>query len=67
LDIQMPWSDVDFRLPLALRASVTPSVSDEREGRAHYYGADINHVSEVEHDVRWKYQLALTAGAMVHF
>jgi len=66
-ELKIPWAELDLRVPLSARVSVTPSVSDTRQGRALYYGADINHVSRLEHEVKWKYQVELAVGASVHF
>ena len=67
MDIHLPVEPFDVCLPLSLRGSVTPGIGDGRQDRGRYIGADPNHLVRIEHETRWKYQLAFTAGAMVWF
>jgi hypothetical protein len=67
IDIHLPLEPYDVRLPISLRGSVTPSVGDLRQDRGRYLGSDPNHLVRIEHETRWKYQAALTLGALVWF
>ena len=67
MDIHLPVEPFDVCLPLSLRGSVTPGIGDGRQDRGRYIGTDPNHLTRIEHETRWKYQLGFTLGAMVWF
>ena len=68
VEINLPIPKVDLRIPLALRGSANPGVSDKRVERArHVTSVTSDQLVSVSYNTEWKFQAVGSFGLSGHF
>lgn len=66
VEIKLPVPSVDLRIPVALRGSYTPSVSDKLADRIDVQWSG-NTAQKITYHSEWQYQVAMTLGVAAYF
>ncbi len=66
IEFKLPLPVVDIRLPLNVRISVNPSISESRMDRA-YYAGTLEDLHQITYVTEFKYQAVGTLGATMFF
>jgi hypothetical protein len=66
VEIKLPLPTLDLRIPIALRGSYTPSVSDKLQDRVDVVWSGTA-AQKVTYHTEWQYQVAMTLGVAAYF
>jgi hypothetical protein len=66
VEVKLPLPGLDIRIPVSLRGSYNPSITDKVSDRVNYTFAG-NAITARDFDARWRYQALGVVGAAIYF